>query len=65
MSKDKKSRIPVTPQKGVLTPGGGGGGGLGGMIRRFRSDDTHFGDFQSDWVPILYLNTIRLTPSFC
>ncbi len=24
----------------------------------------HFGGFQSDWVPILYLNTIRLTPSF-
>ncbi len=22
----------------------------------------HFGDFQSDWVPILYLNTIWLTP---
>ncbi len=24
-----------------------------------------FGDFQTDWVPILYLNTIQLTLSFC
>ncbi len=36
-----------------------------GMVGRFLSDDPHFGDFQSDWVPILYSNTIRLTPSFC
>ncbi len=32
-----------------------------GMVGRFRSDDLHFWDFQSDWVPILYLNTIRLS----
>ncbi len=30
-----------------------------------RGDDPRFGDFQSDWVPILSLNTIRLTPSIC
>ncbi len=43
------------------------GGGRGvlpylGMIGRFCGDDPRFGDFQSQWVPILYLNTIRLTP---
>ncbi len=45
----------------------GGGGGLPylGMVGRFRGDDPHFGGFQTDWVPILYLNTIQLTPSFC
>ncbi len=32
------------------------------MVGRFCGDDPHFGDFQSDWVPFLYLNTIRLTP---
>ncbi len=32
---------------------------------RFRRDYPRFGDFQYNWVPILYLNTIRLTPSFC
>ncbi len=32
------------------------------MAGRFCSDDLRFWDFQSDWVPILYLNTIRLTP---
>ncbi len=36
-----------------------------GMVGRFCGDGPGFGDFQSDWVPILYLNTIRLTPSFC
>ncbi len=43
------------------------GGGLLylGMVGRFRGDDSRFGDFQSDWVLILYLTTIRLTPSFC
>ncbi len=35
------------------------------MVGRFRGDDPPFLDFQSDWVPILYLNTIRLTLSFC
>ncbi len=35
------------------------------MVERFRGDDPCIGDFQSDWVPILYLNTIRLNPSFC
>ncbi len=28
------------------------------MVGRFRSDDPRFWDFQSDWVPILYHNTI-------
>ncbi len=32
------------------------------MVGRFRGDDPCFWGFQSDWVPILYLNTIRLTP---
>ncbi len=36
-----------------------------GMEERFRSDDSHFWDFQSNWGPFLYLNTIQLTPSFC
>ncbi len=36
-----------------------------GMVGRFCGDNHRFGDIQSDWVPILYLNTIRLTPSFC
>ncbi len=31
---------------------------------RFHSDDPSFFYFQSDWVHILYLSTIRLTPSF-
>ncbi len=35
------------------------------MVRRVHGDDTHFGDFQSDWVPILCLIIIWLTPSFC
>ncbi len=35
-----------------------------GMVGTFRGDDPHFGDFQSDVVLILYLNTIRLTHSF-
>ncbi len=35
------------------------------MVGRFRGDDPRFCDFQSDWVPILYLNTIWLTLSFC
>ncbi len=35
-----------------------------GMVGRFCSDDPIFFYLQSDWVPILYLNTIRLTPSF-
>ncbi len=44
-------------------------GGVGvllyvGMVGRFPVDDLHFWDFQSDWVPILYLNKIQLTPSF-
>ncbi len=36
-----------------------------GMVGRFRGDDPRFWNFQSDWVPTLYLITIRLTPSFC
>ncbi len=50
-----------------MSPGGTGGGILPylGMVGRFRGDDPRFWDFQSDWVPILYLITIRLTPSFC
>ncbi len=36
-----------------------------GMVERFRGDDPRFWDFRSDWVYILYLSTIRLTPSFC
>ncbi len=36
-----------------------------GMVAQFCSDDSHFSDFQSDWLPILYLNTVRLTHSFC
>ncbi len=35
------------------------------MVGRFCGDDPHFEDFQSNWVPILYPNTIQLTPSFC
>ncbi len=35
-----------------------------GMVGRFRGDDPRVLDFQSDWVPILYINIIRLTPSF-
>ncbi len=34
------------------------------MVGRFHADDPRFGDFQSDWVPILYLNTIQLTLTF-
>ncbi len=34
------------------------------MVGRFSGDDPRFWDFQSDWVPILYLNTIRLTHLF-
>ncbi len=43
-------------------PGGGGGGvhPYLGIVGRFRGDDPRFWDFQSDWVPILYLNTMRL-----
>ncbi len=33
-----------------------------GMVGRFRSDDPRFRVFQSYWVPILYVNTIRLIP---
>ncbi len=49
-----------------------------GMVRRFCRDDPVLGLFNpnytwtrpisslaEDWVPILYLITIRLTPSFC
>ncbi len=35
------------------------------MVGRLRDDDHYLGDFQSNWVPILSRNTIRLTPSFC
>ncbi len=35
-----------------------------GMVGRFRGDDPRFWEFRSDWVPILYLSTIWLTPSF-
>ncbi len=33
-----------------------------GMVGRFCGDDPIFGDFQSDWVPILFLNTIHWPP---
>ncbi len=33
-----------------------------GMVGRLSGDDPRFRDFQSDWDPILYLNTILLTP---
>ncbi len=36
-----------------------------GIVGMFRGNDRLFGDFQSDWIPILYLNTIQLTLSFC
>ncbi len=36
-----------------------------GMVGRFHGDDPCFGDLQSEWVPILYLNMIGLTSSFC
>ncbi len=32
---------------------------------RFRGGEPCFGDFQSNWIPILYPNTIQLIPSFC
>ncbi len=32
-----------------------------GMVGRFRGDGPHFLNFQSDWVPILYLNPFQLT----
>ncbi len=32
------------------------------MVWRFRGDDPHSWDFQSDWIPILYLHTLRITP---
>ncbi len=35
-----------------------------GNVGRFRGDDPRFFYFKCDWVPILYLNTIRLTPLF-
>ncbi len=43
-------------------PRGGGELPYLDMVGRFSGDDPRFGDFQSDWVPILYLITIRLTP---
>ncbi len=36
-----------------------------GMVGRVRADDPHFWDFLSDWVPILCLIMIWLSPSFC
>ncbi len=36
-----------------------------GMVVRVPGNDPHFGGDQSDWVPILYLHTIWLIPSFC
>ncbi len=45
------------PPRGVLT--------YLGMVERFRGYDPRFWDFRSDWVYILYLNTIRLTPFVC
>ncbi len=35
------------------------------IVVRFCGDDPRLWDFQSDCVPILYLTTIRVTPSFC
>ncbi len=50
-------RHPVYRGRGVLPSFG--------IVGRFCGDDPRFGDFLSEWVPILYLNTIRLIPSFC
>ncbi len=36
-----------------------------GIVGRFYSDDPHFWDFESDWVPFLSFIMIWLTPSFC
>ncbi len=36
-----------------------------GIVGRFSGDDPHFCDCQSDLVPIVWLNQIRLTTSFC
>ncbi len=36
-----------------------------GMVGRFCGNDLHFYDYQSDLVPIVWSNQIRLTPSFC
>ncbi len=41
------------------------GGGVLPYFGRFCSDDPHFYDCQSDFVPIVWCNQIRLTPSFC
>ncbi len=38
------------------------GVGLLHTWRRFCGDDPHLFDFQSDWVPFLYFNIMRLTP---
>ncbi len=34
-----------------------------GMVGSFRSDDSRFWDFRSNWVSILFLTTTWLTPS--
>ncbi len=39
---------------GIPYPGGGGVLPYLGMVGKFRGYDPRFGDFQSDWVPILY-----------
>ncbi len=46
--------------KHLNSPGGVGVLLYVGMVGRFPVDDLHFWD----WVPILYLNKIQLTPSF-
>ncbi len=42
----------------------GEGTSILGIVVRFHSDDPRFWKFQSDWVPIVYLITIWLTPVF-
>ncbi len=36
-----------------------------GMVGRFLGNDPHFCDCQSDLIPIVWCNQVRLTPSFC
>ncbi len=36
-----------------------------GIVGRFRSNRSCFVDFQSDCIPILCFNLIRMTPSLC
>ncbi len=35
------------------------------LVGRFHGDGPRFWDFQSSWVPFVWLTSILLTPSFC